>query len=273
MSTNEYTSPFKITPATKKKVGFLLSIPHGGVLFPEDLKSSYDQKAISCPDDTDWDLNRLYEFAPDLGITTIEAVYSRWLIDLNRAPDNVSLYDDGRIITALCPTTDFLGNSIYRTEDNIPSEKEIERRIALYYRPYHQKIDELLAELKEEFETVVFWDAHSIRRSVKTIQSDNFPDLILGDNEGRTATSELIDLTLESLKQSSFEVQHNHPFKGGYLTRSKGKPDKGIHALQLEMSKDLYMTNDELDYDAEKAKSVQHVLADTFTNLITHING
>ena len=67
-------------------------------------------------------------------------------------------------------------------------------------------------------------------------------------------------------------MQHNHPFKGGYLTRSKGNPSANIHALQLEMSKDLYMSNNELEYDEKKAEVIKQVLNETFTNLISYIH-
>ena len=269
---NKNKQPYKITNPHKKKVGILLSIPHCGLQFPYEIVGNYNQKMKEQPDDTDWDLNLLYDFASDLGITTIEAVYSRWVIDLNRTPLNKSLYNDGRIITSLCPSTDFFGNPIYISPDKEPSEKEIQRRLDDYYQPYHDKIDSLLQELKKEFETVVFWDAHSIRRNVQTIQKEDFPDLILGNNDGKTADSKIINLALDSLCKSGLSVQHNTPFKGGFLTRSKGNPEKGIHALQLEMSKDLYMSQDELEYDLEKAQKIKEYLLKTFKNLISLIH-
>ena len=88
MSINK--QPYKITIPQKKKVGILLSIPHCGFQFPEEIEADYNPKMKAQPDDTDWDLNLLYDFASDLGITTIEAVYSRWVIDLNRTPQNKS---------------------------------------------------------------------------------------------------------------------------------------------------------------------------------------
>lgn len=264
--------PYKITNPQKKKVGILLSIPHCGLQFPKEIEGDYNQKMKEQPDDTDWDLNLLYDFASDLGITTIEAVYSRWVIDLNRTPQNKSLYNDGRIITSLCPSTDFFGKPIYISPDKEPSEKEIQRRLDVYYQPYHDKIDSLLQELKKEFETVVFWDAHSIRRNVQTIQKEDFPDLILGNNDGKTADSKIIKVALDSLNDSGLTVKHNTPFKGGYLTRSKGNPEKGIHAIQLEMSKDLYMSQDELEYDLEKAQKIKEYLLTAFKNLISLIH-
>ena len=264
--------PYKIVLPKNKKVGILLSIPHSGTNFPQELSTNYNKQLSAQPDDTDWYLEKLYDFAAELGITTIQALNSRWVIDLNRNPENTSLYDDGRIITALCPTTDFLGQQIYINKKAHPSKSEVQRRLETYYWPYHHKIDELIKSLKNEFNRVILWDAHSIRRKVETIQNDPFPDLILGNNDRKTADNELINKTLNQLKKSNLTVKDNHPFKGGYITRSKGDLTNNVHALQLEMAKDLYMKNNELDYDNQKADKIKLMLKDTFKTLITYLD-
>ena len=269
MSSLEHPLPYRITLPKSKKVAMLLSIPHSGIKFPKDIKEKYNSSMIAHPDDTDWYLQELYDFASEMGVTVIEAVYSRWVIDLNRTPENKNLYHDGRIITALCPNTDFFGTHIYTHSENEPSKSEIRRRLKKYYTPYHEKIDHKLIELKKEFGQVLLWDAHSIRRNVRTIQESDFPDLILGNNDETTASSGIIETALKSLQSSDFDIEHNQPFKGGYITRSKGNPSKGIHALQLEMSKDLYMQNIEQDYDPEKAIKIKTILKQTFSQLIS----
>ena len=104
---------YKIIEPTTKAVPFVLSIPHCGTDIPEKLSALYQKSQLENLDDTDWFLDKLYDFAPSLGITTIVPYYSRWVIDLNREPNNKSLYSDGRIITSLCPTTNFLGEDLY----------------------------------------------------------------------------------------------------------------------------------------------------------------
>src|SRR5690242_9403103 len=106
-------NPFNISPATQNQVPILISVPHCGFDFPQELKDQYKSNLASSPDDTDWFVNKLYDFAPSMGMTMISAVYSRWVIDLNRDPKSKPLYSDGRIITGLCPTTNFLGEPIY----------------------------------------------------------------------------------------------------------------------------------------------------------------
>lgn len=218
---------------------------------------------MAAPDDTDWFVDRLYDFAPSLGMVMISATVSRWVIDLNRNPDNAPLYSDGRIVTELCPTTTFLAEPLYKDGRKRVEEREVTRRRDLYFTPYHRKIQSLLSELKEEFGTVLLWDCHSIRQTVPTIQKEKFPDLILGSADGKSAHRKLIDTALDSLSRGRYSVQHNHPFKGGYITRTYGKPELHEHALQLEMSKIHYMDDLETHFDRERAEQMAELLSHT----------
>jgi N-formylglutamate deformylase len=259
---------FNITHPTKSEIPILVSVPHCGTLFPPELKDQYKPELIQVPDDTDWFVDRLYDFAPALGITMITANYSRWVIDLNRDPQSKPLYSDGRVITGLCPTTNFLGEPIYQDERKEISLVEIEKRVTQYYEPYHQRIEEELARLHQKFGTVLLWDCHSIRQFVPSIHAEKFPDLILGDADGASASSELIATAIDSLQNSGYSFSHNHPFKGGYITRHYGKPEFNRHALQMEMSKINYMDDDEINFNLARAKEMQSTLKKVFRNLI-----
>lgn len=259
---------FKIIDPTVPQVPIIISIPHAGTFIPEDLKAKMNPELSEKPDDTDWFIDRLYSFAVELGITMIVANYSRWVVDLNRNPEKQPLYNDGRVITDVVPMTDFNGNQIYK-DNYVPDSDEIARRVALYHTPYHEKLTELLQQRKAEFGKVLLFDAHSIRKSVPGIRSEDFPELILGDNDESSASLALISTTIDALQHNKgYEFSHNHPFKGGYITRSFGKPEENIHALQLEMCKTNYMDSSEKIYDEANAKSIQVVLKQTFTNLV-----
>jgi N-formylglutamate deformylase len=261
---------FIIEPAGKK-VPVILSSPHSGVDFPDELKTHFRPELMAQPDDTDWFVHDLYNFAPKLGITIIHARFSRWVIDLNRNPESVPLYTDGRIITELVPKTDFLGNEIYVDQKFLPNDEEIARRLENYYRPYYQKIESLLAERIAEFGQVLLWDAHSIRRFVPTIQNEPFPDLILGDNDEKSAEKKIIEIALNGLRQGKYGVNHNSPFKGGNITRHFGKPETKVHALQLEMAKTNYMDDNELSFNESRADEIRNVLHPVFENLIEYL--
>jgi N-formylglutamate deformylase len=263
--------PYKITPHQGKELPIIISVPHCGILFPEEIKNQFKADMISSPDDTDWFVDRLYGFAPEMGMTMIGAVCSRWIIDLNRDPNSKPLYNDGRIITGLCPVTDFLGNSIYKDERTQVSNTEVAARLEKYYWPYHKKIQDLIEEKKKKFGSVLLWDCHSIRQQVPTIFKGKFPDLILGSADETSASHELIDSALQSLKTGPYTVNHNHPFKGGYITRTYGKPEVNIHALQLEMTKVNYMDDEETNYRPERATAMQKLLTSTFDALSKNI--
>jgi N-formylglutamate amidohydrolase len=263
---------FNIKEATSAEVPIIISVPHCGISFPEELKDQYKPELIQAPDDTDWFVDQLYDFAPALGITMITANYSRWVIDLNRDPQSKPLYTDGRIITALCTSTTFLGELIYNDERKEVELAEVQRRVDAYYTPYHQKIAALLNDRKKKFGKVLLWDCHSIRQFVPTIHAEKFPDLILGDADGTSASAGLIETTLGVLDHSTYSANHNHPFKGGYITRHFGKPQENQHALQLEMSKVKYMDDVEKKYHPERANKMREVLMKVFDRLIEQLS-
>jgi N-formylglutamate deformylase len=259
--------PFKVIESATQQVPVLISVPHCGTEFPDELKLQYKANMIAVPDDTDWFVNKLYDFAPSLGITMITAVYGRWVIDLNRDPESKPLYTDGRIITGLCPTTDFLGNNIYNDSRNEVTKADIDERLQKYYWPYHRKLNELLQDIKSKFGTVLLWDCHSIRQIVPSIFKDKFPDLILGSDDEKSAGKKMIEAALQNLKSAGYSVNHNFPFKGGYITRHYGRPSENQHALQLEMTKVNYMDDAELKYDAGRADSIRDLLKRTLGDL------
>jgi N-formylglutamate deformylase len=258
---------FKLIKASAAEVPILLSIPHCGTGFPEELKRQYKQELIAAPDDTDWFVNQLYDFAGKMGITTIHATYSRWVIDLNRDPESKPLYTDGRIITALCPSTTFFGESLYVDERKEVDAAEVKRRVDIYYKPYHEQIRKKLHELKSRFGKVLLWECHSIRQLVPTVFPDKFPDLILGTNDELSAPEGMIKTTLTELKNSKYSVNHNFPFKGGYITRHFGRPSEDQYAMQLEMSKVNYMDDSEKNYDKVRADKMREVLKRVFSSL------
>ena len=153
----------------------------------------------------------------------------------------------------------------YRAES--PDASEIQRRTDAFFRPYHDGVARELASLKRDFKHVLFYDAHSIQRVVPTIRPEPFKDLILGDQNGKTAAKPLIDCALAVLERSGRTLAHNDPFMGGYLTRSIGKPETGIHALQLEMVQNIYMNEAKAERDPAKMQSIQAFLQPMLTDL------
>ena len=251
---------FHYLPPEQQSFPILISIPHCGTEIPSNLGI----KTKICPD-TDWFLEHLYDFATQMGIGIIHAKFARYVVDLNRNPSSVPLYNDGRILTDAIPNTQFDGTGLY---DTPPTKEEKQERIQEFFNPYHNAITHKLEELRAQFGWALLFDAHSIKRHVPTIQKDPFPDLILGSNDRKSASPNLINEVWTFLNDSKYDCTHNTPFKGGYITRYFGNPQKNIHALQLEMSQDLYMDEHHPIWDPQKAKPIKIFLEALCTKLI-----
>jgi N-formylglutamate deformylase len=239
-------------------------MPHAGTGIPEDIKRRLTPEAALLPD-VDWHLPILYDMAKELDISVISAEYARYVIDLNRSPENTSLYP-GQDVTSLCPIDTFAKSAIYLDGEQ-PDESEIKTRIEQYWRPYHQKLANELQRIQAIHGVAILWDAHSIASHVPRFFSGKLPDLNFG-----TADSSSCDISLQealsstmrkSIHAKAYSNVFNGRFKGGYITRHYGVPNMNKHALQLEMSQCIYMEeNPPYKYDAELAMKVKPLLGD-----------
>jgi N-formylglutamate deformylase len=236
----------------------LLSLPHDGTALPRDLAGRMMPEARAVPD-TDWHVSRLYAFARELGASVIVPAYSRYVIDLNRPPDNASLYP-GRNTTGLCPIVRFDGGPVYQAGQE-PRADEVAERIDAYWRPYHDALATELARLRAEHGRVVLWDGHSIRSRVPFLFEGRLPDFNLGTADG-TSCSPTLETRLAAILDVQREYSHvvNGRFKGGYITRHYGNPEDGIDAVQLELAQCTYMDEDAFDYAPALAGRVQPLI-------------
>lgn len=250
--------PFRYIPGT---IPLLISIPHCGTYVPEGILARLTPAAKQLPD-TDWHVDRLYDFARELGAHMLIATHSRYVIDLNRGPDNASLYP-GQFTTGLCPTTLFDGSPLY-LEGEAPDADEILQRRAQYWQPYHDKILQWISEHTETYPKVakrVLFDAHSIASQVPLLFEGRLPDLNLGTADGKTVPPALGEKLIGIAKASDYSAAYNGRFKGGYITRHYGDPARGMVAVQLELAQCNYMHETApYAYDEDKAYKLQKVL-------------
>lgn len=236
----------------------LISLPHDGSAIPDALARRMTESARTAPD-TDWFVSRLYEFAKTLGASILVPVHSRYVIDLNRPPDDVSLYP-GQNTTGLCPIVQFSGEPVYLEREQ-PSLDEIAGRVERYWRPYHDTLQAELQRLRAAHGRVVLWEGHSIRSRVPFLFEGRLPDLNLGTAGGAScsaATQERLEGVLAG--QSQYSWVSNGRFKGGYITRHYGRPSDGIEAIQLELAQCNYMDEASSSYDPQKADRLQQLL-------------
>lgn len=216
----------------------VVSMPHTGVNIPPDL----DNRLLSpwlARKDADWWVDNLYDFAGDLGATTVHTAISRTVIDVNRDPSGQSLYP-GQVTTGLCPTTTFDGEALYQPGEE-PGEGEIAARRAEYFDPYHVALAEEIARLRERHPLVVLYDCHSIRSIVPRLFEGGLPNFNIGTNSGNSCDEALTGMIHAICAKTSFSHVVNGRFKGGWITRHYGRPGEGVHAVQMELACRGYM--------------------------------
>ncbi len=217
----------------------LVSLPHVGTVIPADQQPRYLPRAMAL-EDTDWHLEPLYDFVREMGASLIVPLHSRYVIDLNRPPENAPMYA-GVNNTELCPTRFFSGDALYR-HGMAPDEAEIERRRAVYWRPYHAALQDELQRLRATHGHAVLFDGHSIRSELPWLFEGRLPDLNLGTCDGSSCAPGLRAALARVLgAQTAFTQVVDGRFKGGHITRHYGRPQQGIHAVQLEMCWRCYM--------------------------------
>jgi N-formylglutamate deformylase len=181
-------------------IPLLVSMPHVGTDIPDDVLAAMTPAAVD-KQDTDWHLVRLYEFLSEMGASTLSARWSRYVIDLNRPPENTNLYP-GQDTTGLCPVDTFHREPLYR-EGRAPDEAEVQRRLQAYWKPYHDQLRAELDRLLALHGRVVLWDAHSIASHVPRFFEGKLPDLNFGTADGKSCDVGLSDAIVARASDST----------------------------------------------------------------------
>jgi formiminoglutamase len=216
----------------------IVSIPHAG----QELLPEMERQVVSqwlARKDTDWYVESLYDFAPELGATVVRTAMSRSVVDVNRDPSGASLYP-GKATTELCPTTTFDGEPLYRA-GNAPNTAEIARRRRAFYDPYHAVLQAEIARLRALHSKIVLFEAHSIRSMIPRLFEGVLPDFNIGTNSGDSCETGLTATVEAICDATGFRRVSNGRFKGGWITRHYGNPSEGVHAIQLELACRCYV--------------------------------
>lgn len=254
----------------------IVSFPHTGTEIPPDIEPSLTSGWLARKD-TDYWVDVLHDFAHAAGATTIRTALSRTVIDVNRDPSGASLYP-GQATTSLCPRETFDGEALYL---HAPDATEIARRRRQYFDPYHAAIREQIDRLRAAHGAVVLYDAHSIRSRVPRLFDGELPQFNVGTNGGVTCAAGLIAGIQEICTRSGLSQVTDGRFRGGWITRHYGKPDIGIHAVQMELAMRGYLREppvlDEHTWpaplDDALAAPLRVALRDIFDTCITFARG
>jgi len=214
-------------------VPILVNLPHSGERLPQSMVAQLLPDFAQALPNTDWYLDQLYTFLPDLGITMLQANYSRYCVDLNRAIQPPLLGSFWRSVAAA--ETAF-GQPIYQI---LPSQAEVQERIERYYLPYHQQLEALLQAKIAQFGQVYLLDLHSFYGLITE-------SICLGNANGKTCSAQLMGVVEAEFRQQGYQVVCNKVFSGGYITRHYGQMPN-IEALQIELRYTVYLNPAQLD--------------------------
>jgi N-formylglutamate deformylase len=235
----------------------ILGLPHTGTQVPPDVWARLNGNGRLLAD-TDWHIHRLYEgLLPGAG--TVRAQFHRYVIDANRDPQDTSLYP-GQNTTGLVPLTDFDGEPIWQIE---PDGQEIADRLAQYHAPYHAALAAEIARVKAIHGVAILYDCHSIRSRIPFLFEGVLPDFNVGTNEGKSCAPEIEEIVFGHAAASGRTHVLNGRFKGGWTTRHYGRPQDGVHAVQMELAQSTHLASEAppFAYDAAKADGLRETLA------------
>ncbi|MGH8273580.1 MAG: N-formylglutamate amidohydrolase [Gammaproteobacteria bacterium] len=211
------------------------SIPHTGTALLPGYSERLASDAMRALPMTDWHMAALFDFLPALGVTVISAQVSRFVIDLNRPPDDEALYP-GRYETGLVPLESFAGDPVYANPPTLEETATARREI---YDPYHRALAELRAN-RREYGGVIQLDLHSVTPAANRVSKPLTQEIMLGDRDGRSCAPWLTQTVREAYMGAGFSVSVNDPYKGGWITENAGR-EADVEALQIEMSWAAYL--------------------------------
>ncbi|WP_137390971.1 N-formylglutamate deformylase [Rhodoligotrophos defluvii] len=230
----------------------ILGFPHTGTYVPDEIAAALNDTGRLLTD-TDWHIHELYRgLLP--GASSIRALFHRYVIDANRDPRGISLYP-GQNTTGLIPQTDFDGKPIWK-QGQAPDDTETADRLERFHGPYHLALSTEIERVRAEHGVAVVFDCHSIRSTIPFLFSGKLPDLNIGSVDGTSCSTAIEAAAVEvAAAAAGYTYVLNGRFKGGWTTRHYGQPRQGIHAIQLELAQDTYLSKEEPPFDLDPAKA------------------
>lgn len=252
---------FAVSRAAEQRVPFVFNSPHSGRHYPERFLKMSRLDPIAIRRSEDSYVEELFGCVTALGAPLMAAHFPRAYLDVNREPweldprmfaDPLPPYANTRsprVAGGLGTVPRLVGEGAEIYAHRLPLA-EAQARIEQIYRPYHAVLKQLLRETSEAFGYAVLVDCHSMPAGIRLGDSGVKPDFIIGDRFGSSASRALSEAAIHLLSERGFTVAHNRPYAGGFITEHYGRPARGVHAIQIEINRGLYMDEQTLQKSA-----------------------
>lgn len=260
----ELEPPFTIAAPAQQSAPFVLCSPHSGRVYPRRFLDQARLDPLTLRKSEDCFVDDLFEGAASHGVPMIAARFPRAYLDVNREPYELDpeLFADPlpdyansqsvRVVGGLGTIARIVadGEEIYRAR--LAVDEALERIDQLYF-PFHAALEELIQQTKAQFGYAILVDCHSMPSAQMAQSSGPRPDFVIGDRFGAACDPRLTRFLRDALVADGFDVQLNRPYAGGYITEHYGKPYRGVHAVQIEINRALYL--DELRFTPSRGFS------------------
>jgi len=247
----------------------VVSVPHAGTIVPDEDAPLLAVHGDALLRDADLHVDKLAEGVVVHDVALLVARVSRYIVDINRAPDDVDREVCPELprparpsARGLCWRTTTDGAAVLRRPLSLA---ELTSRRERIHAPYHETLEQLLDERRRQFGFALLVDVHSmpsIGRPAYPDPGGRRADIVPGDVRGAACAAGLTRLVSAHFAARGFSVKENDPYMGGYITRHHGRPSRGVHAIQVEVNRDLYMDEATYAFLPERAARVQRALVE-----------
>jgi N-formylglutamate amidohydrolase len=255
---------FSVREPDDQTIPFVFNSPHSGRHYSDAFLAQSRLDAHAIRRSEDHYVDELFAHAVALGAPMLIAHFPRAFLDVNREPYEL----DPRMFDGALPPHANIGSmrvagglgtvprlvaenmEIYRRR--LPVEEALER-VETIYKPYHATLRRLIARTHVQFGRSILIDCHSMPGNIRVAGSRVRPDIIIGDRYGTSASADLSHMAVTLLEDLGFTVTRNKPYAGGFITEHYGRPSRGLHALQIEVNRALYVDETTLEKKPEFA--------------------
>jgi N-formylglutamate amidohydrolase len=254
--------PFEVREPEQQTIPFVFNSPHSGRFYPPEFLAASRLDSLSIRRSEDHFVDELFSDAPQLGAPLLVAHFPRAYLDVNREPYELDprMFEDAlpsyanigsmRVAGGLGTVPRIVAENMEIYARRMPVADALSRIEALY-KPYHACLRRLIARTHARFGFSVLIDCHSMPGNIRIAGSDTRPDFIIGDRYGTSASAELSRAALHILEDLGFNAVRNKPYAGGFITEHYGRPVRGLHALQIEINRSLYVDEATLEKRAD----------------------